>query len=140
VTIGTVANWIGDRSVWWLLALPPIIWILRGLRDKLTHVLWCRNRRKQIECLAREEAACVKLSDFDGAAWCAWQRIELKELLDHAEMWPWPGFYEDGINGFQRRQQALMDAYSLAKDQAFMETQKATLAEEAVGETRGAPS
>ncbi len=139
MTIGTVVAWIGDQSVWWLLVLAPLIWMFRGLRGRLHGALLRRDLKGRIKQLGLDRASHMRMGfDFkdarighaDRAAWCEWQRVHLRELLDTAEFWRGLGVPDEEAEAYNRRFQALTDAYYLAKDEAFIKTKGAAFAED----------
>src|SRR5690349_14932071 len=107
MTIGIIVDWIGQRSAWWLLIVPVAFYVvLQAVRGTLKDIgfwVWRRNMRSRIQRLERHVAAYIGLGGFYQAAWCEWQRREMRELLEDAELWRlWLGVPNDHIDAYKR--------------------------------------
>jgi hypothetical protein len=129
MTIRQLVDWITVQSVWWLLALLPVFWLIRAMRNKTIAILWRRNLKRDIQHVEREKEACLRMGKFNQAAWYEWQRTELHDLLDRL-LTGWIVTADD-LEVYNRRRQALVDADYLAKDEARISAVAATMAENA---------
>ncbi len=125
MTIGGLVAWLGDRSAWWLLAIPPAIWLYR----LLNWGLWRYSMRKRLRHVVKASLSARAGGRYDDIAQLEWVRQRFVELLLAGVM----GIPHDEVAAYTRQTNAIEDAGVLAERQTFVEETRVALRAEAMG-------